>query len=83
MSAGRPAAEPAGPRGARIAGPTKGPAPPPAAQPPPAARTRLPGAGTYHTFRTDKPGNPGAKPCGSYEKSSESWKWRRGTTSSL
>jgi hypothetical protein len=51
MSPGRPAAEPAGPRDARIAGPTMGPAPPPAAQPPPAARTRLPGAGTYHTFR--------------------------------
>ena len=28
----------------------------------------------YHKFRTDKPGNPGAEPCGSYEESRRSWK---------
>src|SRR5215467_3907805 len=29
----------------------------------------------YHKIRTDKPGNPGAEPCGSYEESRRSWKY--------
>src|SRR5215471_5566133 len=31
----------------------------------------------YHRFRTDKPGNPGGGPCGSYEESRRSWQCRR------